>query len=117
MAEPTPVQKISCKNSAAFVMFFQVHYKNPGSATSDHLDWSSGNYPVGKTKTCDLSKFDDVLKEGAAVWIRVDAIAGKNKNSNKDSFVYKDNGHTAKYEVKGMTRDYSINVIPQGLER
>ena len=108
----TPVQKISCSNMAAFVMFFQVHYKNPKSITSDHLDWSSGNYPVGKTKTCDLAQFDNVLKKGASVWIRVDAIAGKNKNSNKDSFVYsKDNGQMAKFEVKGTTLDYTINVI------
>jgi hypothetical protein len=94
------------------VMFFQVYYKNPKAAKSDHLDWSSGNYPVGQTKTCDLSKFDNVLKEGAAVWIKVNAIAGLNKSSNKNTFVYsKDNGQTAKYEVKGMTLDYSINVI------
>lgn len=105
-----PVQKISCVNSAAFVMSFKVKYANE-AGDELNVDWSSGNYPVGQSKTCDLSQLSHQIPEGSAIWIEVHAVAGITKSGNTHKYVYQKNGQSASFKVTGTTLSFTINEL------
>lgn len=107
---PIPVQKISCVNSAAFVMEFKVKYADD-NGNELNADWSSGKYPVGQSKTCDLSELSHPIPEGVPVWIEVHAILGTTKLSNTHKFVYEKNKQSASFKVTGTTLSFSISEL------
>ncbi|WP_196592806.1 hypothetical protein [Pectinatus sottacetonis] len=104
------VEKISCVNSAAFVMEFKVKYADE-DGNELNADWSSGKYPVGQSRTCDLAELSHPIPEGAPIWIQVHAILGKTKTSNTHKFFYKKNKQSASFKVTGTTLNFSIHEL------
>lgn len=104
------VQKISCVNSAAFVMEFKVKYSNE-NGDELNVDWAGGTYPVGQSRTCDLSEIGNKLSEGTPVWIEVHALGGLTKQSNSHKFIYGSNGQSTTFKVTGTTLSYSIEIL------
>ena len=95
------VQKIACVNDAGFVMNFRV--KTAGGESS-----STDNYPIDQSRAIDLAALP--FREGLEFWPEVHAILGKT-HSAKDHIVFKQNGQTATYEVRGTTLDYSVKLV------
>jgi hypothetical protein len=95
------VQKIACVNNAGFVMWFQAV---TAGGTSDGTD----NYPINQTCTIDLASTP--FREGLEFWPEVHAILGKTQSAG-EHVIFKMNGQTATYEVRGTTLNYSINLI------
>lgn len=95
------VQKIACTNNAGFVMWFQA--ETPGG-TSD----PTGSYPIDQTRVIDLA--DTPFREGIEFWPEVHAILGKTQSAEQH-IVFRLNGQTATYEVRGTTLNYSIKLI------
>jgi hypothetical protein len=95
------VQKIACVNDAGFVMWFSA-------VTAGGSSDSSGNYPIDQTRVIDLG--ETPFREGIEFWPEVHAILGKTQSAG-DHIVFKMNGQTATYEVRGTTLDYSIRLI------
>ena len=76
------VQKISCSNSAAFVMNFWLEYLDLSTGDIRTIDGSgTGNYPVGQQKTVDLDALN--IPDGSLVRPHVQAILGTNNPGNK----------------------------------
>ena len=95
------VQKIAVVNDAGFVMNFDV--ETTGGKTD-----SSGNYPIDQSRSIDFG--DTPFREGIEIWPVVHAILGKTKSAD-EHVVFKMNGQTATYEVKGTTLSYSIKLL------
>jgi hypothetical protein len=95
------VQKIACVNNAGFVMWFQAV---TAGGTSDPTD----NYPIDQTRVIDLASTP--FREGLEFWPEVHAILGKTQSA-AEHVVFKLNGQTATYEVRGTTFNYSIGLI------
>ncbi|SDS99442.1 FAD binding domain-containing protein [Mucilaginibacter mallensis] len=93
------IQRIECKNKAAFVMSFVI---TDGKFTSP----SSGDYPVLQSCTIDLAPTK--LPEGNVVWAVVSAYWGSTKAA-AEKFTFAMNGKIAVYEVEGTLFGYSIN--------
>ncbi len=93
------IQRIECKNKAAFVMSFVI---TDGKFTTP----SSGDYPVLQSRTIDLAPTK--LPQGDVVWAVVSAYWGSTKAAN-EKFIFAMNGKIAVYEVEGVLWDYSIN--------
>lgn len=94
-------QKIACVNNAAFVMYFLAV---TAGGTSDPTD----NYPIDQTRVIDLG--ETPFREGVEFWPEVHAILGKTQSAG-EHIVFRMNGQTATYEVRGTTLNYSINLI------
>jgi hypothetical protein len=94
-------QKIECRNRAAFVMSFKAKSANHESA-------ATGNYPVLKSETIDLSVSG--FTDGDTVWPEVHAVLGKTISAN-EQVTYKKNGKKAVYEVRGTTLNYSVEFV------
>ena len=95
------VQKIACVNNAGFVMSFKVR---TGGASTD----GSGDYPINQTRVIDLA--NTPFREGLEFWPEVHAVLGKTQSAS-EHIVFKMNGQTATYQVRGTTLDYSVNLI------
>jgi hypothetical protein len=95
------VQKIAVVNDAGFVMSFEA--QTAGGKTG-----SSGTYPIDQSKTIDLG--ETPFREGLEFWPVIHAVWGKTQSA-KDHVVFKLNGQTATYEVRGTTLDYSIKLL------
>ncbi|MGH7047902.1 MAG: hypothetical protein ACREE2_16100 [Stellaceae bacterium] len=95
------VQKIACTNNAGFVMWFQAV---TAGGTSNGTD----TYPIDQTRVIDLGATP--FREGVEFWPEVHAILGKTQSAGQH-IVFKMNGQTATYEVRGTTLNYSINLI------
>lgn len=93
------VQKIECRNLAAFVMSFKVK-----SAT--HASDATENYPVLQSKYIDLAGAG--FTEGDDVWPQVSAVWGKTISSD-GHVTFKKNGKKAIYEVHGTTLKYTVD--------
>ena len=94
-------QKIACVNNAAFVMNFQVVTQGGKSDPTD-------NYPVDQTRVIDLA--NTPFGEGVEYWPEVHAILGKTQSAGQH-VVFRMNGQTATYNVRGTTTDYSIDLL------
>lgn len=95
------VQKIECRNDAAFVMSFL--------ATDGHLATPpTDNYAVSQSRTIDLSSTK--FREGDQVWAKVSAFWGITQDA-PDKLIFAMNGKTAVYKVTGATLTYSIKFI------
>lgn len=92
------VQKIECRNLAAFVMSFKV--KSAGMASP-----STGNYPVLQSGVIDLAASG--FQEGDEVWPEVHAVLGKTISSD-GHVTFKKNAKKAIYEVRGTTLSYKV---------
>lgn len=95
------VQKVAVVNDAAFVMSFDV--QTPGGKTD-----SSGNYPIDQSRTIDLG--DTPFREGIEIWPVIHVVLGKTKSAD-EHVIFKMNGQTATYEVRGATLTYSIKLL------
>jgi hypothetical protein len=100
------IQKISCVNSAAFVMHFDV---KTHQFDQDISLGSTGNYPVGQERTIDLSTVDG-LESGMKVFVVVHAVLGKTIKY-KETFTYKPNNMTQALRVHGTTLSYSVQEL------
>ncbi|MGR5141241.1 hypothetical protein ACQKPX_06105 [Photobacterium sp. DNB23_23_1] len=100
------IQKISCVNSAAFVMHFEV---KTHMAAQDISLGSTGNYPVGQERTIDLSAVDG-LEPGMEVFVVVKAVLGKTEKY-KEKYTYQKNGLTQAFRVHGTTLNYTIQEL------
>lgn len=94
------VQKIACVNNAGFVMWFQAV---TAGGTSDPTD----SYPIDQTRVIDLASTP--FREGLEFWPEVHAILGKTRSG--EHIVFRLNGQTATYDVRGTTFNYSITLI------
>ncbi|HTV45432.1 MAG TPA: hypothetical protein VMF05_08955 [Stellaceae bacterium] len=95
------VQKIACTNNAGFVMWFQA-------VTTGGTSNGTDTYPIDQTRVIDLGSTP--FREGVEFWPEVHAILGKTQSADQH-IVFKMNGQTATYEVRGTTLNYSINLI------
>ncbi len=95
------VQRIECRNKAAFDMSFVI-------TTGPESTPSSGNYPVLQSRTIDMSSTK--WKEGVTVWAIVSAYWGPTQDAS-EKFTFAMNGKTAVYEIKGTIFGFSINFI------
>ena len=94
-------QKIACVNDAGFVMNFLAV---TAGGTSDPTE----NYPINQSRVVDLG--ETPFREGVEFWPEVHAILGKTQSA-PEHVVFKLNGQTATYEVRGTTFNYSIKLI------
>jgi hypothetical protein len=104
------VQKVSCSNSAAFVMNFWVEYLDPSTGAIVAVNGSgTSNYPVGQQQTVDL----DGLNIPDAVLVRphVQAILGTNNPGNKFVTYHRGSGSVATYNVTGTTLNFSVTLV------
>ncbi|MBP2632987.1 MAG: FAD-linked oxidoreductase [Firmicutes bacterium] len=104
------VQKISCVNSAAFVMNFSVCYIDENGETIVSR-WNSGNYPVGQERICNLAVDVPDIPEGAIVWPRVNAVLGKSQDGTLKLIYDGKCQLTAVYRVTGTTLNYNVKII------
>lgn len=95
------VQKIACINNAGFIMWFQA--VTPGG-TSDPTD----SYPIDQARVIDLATTP--FRERLEFWPEVHAILGKTQSAD-EHIVFRLNGQTATYEVRGTTLNYSMKLI------
>lgn len=95
------VQKIECRNMAAFVMSFKA---KSAAASSE----STSNYAVTQSKSIDLAAGD--FQVGDVVWPEVHAVLGKTISA-EDHITFQMNGKMALYEVRGTTLNYSVKFI------
>jgi hypothetical protein len=95
------VQKIACVNDGGYVMSFTV------SINGKLHTASSGNFPLGSTRTIDLG--DLGIGEGTEIWPVVDIVLGKTVSGPKVQ--YSGNGQTATYQCKGTTLSPKITLI------
>lgn len=102
------IQKISCVNSAAFVMSFDVMYAED---EKEKKLWSSDSFPVGQSRTIDLAEYKGTIAAGAPVWVKVHAKLGKTKSSNEHAYKFAENGQSLALKVKGTTLIYSIEEL------
>jgi hypothetical protein len=104
------VQKISCSNSAAFVMNFWVEYLDPSTGEIVAVDGSgTGNYPVGQQRTVDLDSLN--VPDGALVRAHVQAVLGTNNPGNKFVTYRRGSGGVATYNVTGTTLNFSVTLV------
>jgi hypothetical protein len=96
------VQRVKCKNRAAFNMSFLV---TNGTLSTPATD----NYPVLQSRLIDLSSTK--FAEGDEVWVKVSAYWGPTQDA-PDKLQFAMNGNTAVYEIKGdLISGYSINFV------
>jgi hypothetical protein len=95
------VQKIACSNNGGYVMQFWVDIAG-GLRTP-----SSGNYPLGTTRTIDLG--DLPIQDGTDVWPVVDVFWGKTVSGPTVQFAK--NGQVATYECSGTTLSPKVTLI------
>ena len=95
------VSKISCINNGGFVQKFRVLWDGGASG------WTS-NYPNPQSATIDLNSLN--IPAQTRVWIEVDAILGKTKQS-PDRVVYEPtSANAAVYRTTGATLTYRIHL-------
>lgn len=100
------VQEISCVNSAAFVMNFNVNYLDPATGNVQTVG-GTDNYPVGQERTIDLGSLG--IPDGAFVQPNVHAILG---SSATGSYIeYTRNSGVATYRVTGTTFNINVGLI------
>jgi len=105
------VEKISCVNSAAFVMGFSIYYLDEETGETKAAGWTSGNYPVGQERTCDLAKDAPEIPDGAIVWAHVHAVLGKSNDGTPKLKKDSKNGQVGTYRVTGTTLIYDVKLI------
>jgi Cholesterol oxidase, substrate-binding/FAD binding domain len=93
------VQKIECKNMAAFVMSFKVK-------SASHESGSTSNYPVLQSESIDLSGAG--FNIGDIVWPEVHAVWGKTIAAD-EHFTFAQNGKKAVYEIRGTIWSYTVD--------
>ena len=87
------------KNKGAFVAKMRVKYSHSSGDGEYKL---SGDMPVNIERTIDLKNAQ--IPEGAKVWLKVDVVAGKGKESGKNEFEFNENANLlASYEITGTT--------------
>lgn len=95
------VSKITCINNGGFVQKFRVLWDGGASA------WTS-NYPNPKSATIDLKSLN--IPAHTRVWIEVDVVLGKTKQS-PDRVIYNpDSDSAAVYRTTGATLTYRIHL-------
>lgn len=95
------VSKITCINNGGFVQKFRVLWDGGAS------DWSS-KYPNPKSATIDLKSLN--IPAHTRVWIEVDVVLGKTKQS-PDRVIYNpDSNSAAIYRTTGATLTYRIHL-------
>jgi hypothetical protein len=95
------VQKIACINNAGFVLWFE--------ALCDHrASRPSGSFPINQVGVIDLGATP--FPTGIEIRLRVHAVLGQTKAAT-ERVVFRMNGQTAVYEVKGTTQHYSIKLV------
>ncbi|KAB7690526.1 MULTISPECIES: hypothetical protein [Plesiomonas] len=99
-------QRISCVNSAAFVMHFSITTTIGGKNLPIA---STENFPVGQERTIDLSTIEN-LAEGTEVTLTVKAVLGKEKDY-QEKITYRKNGHTQVFRIHGTTLNYEIQAM------
>ena len=108
------VQYIACTNDAGFVMSFAVKWLDQ-SGEWHTTKWDSGHYPIDQTRTTPDLTTIGVPSDAVAIVPFVDAVLGKNETGSP-YVQYATNGHTAVFEVKGTTLDYSVKLIGPAAE-
>jgi hypothetical protein len=104
------VQKISCSNSAAFVMNFWVEYLDPSTGEIRTVEGSgTDNYPVGQQRTVDLDPLN--VPDGSLVRAHVQAVLGTNNAGIPFATYRRGNGGVATYNVKGTTLNFSVTLV------
>jgi len=107
------VQKITCANNAAFVMYFRV--RRDGDQESEAP--TSDNYPVVQMRTFDLkamaedkAKYPNFsIKAKEEFWASVTALGGVTNQGIK--LQYAPNGQTATFDVRGTTLNFTVTLI------
>jgi len=95
------VSKITCINNAGFIQKFRVLWDGGAS------DWSS-KYPNPQSATIDLNGLN--IPAHTRVWIEVDAILGRTKQSS-DRVIYEPaSANAAVYRTTGATLTYRIHL-------
>lgn len=108
------IRYLSLKNSGGFALKLHV-YTGP-----DQLHMSSkdielvGSYPLGKTKTADLTKFADKIKDGYVVRLNASVVWGKDNPAKEYFIVDKTSNKKACYVITGATRNNTLHY--KGLE-
>jgi hypothetical protein len=108
------IRYLSLKNSGGFALKLHV-YTGP-----DQLHMSSkdielvGSYALGKTKTADLTKFADKIKDGYVVRLNASVVWGKDNPAKEYFIVDKTSNKKACYEITGATRNNTLHY--KGLE-
>src|SRR4029450_5773214 len=101
-------QKIACTNKGAFVMNFSVRWLD-ASGVWHTLDWNSGNYDAGKTRTSpDLATLG-VPTDAQFVAPYVHAILG-GYGVGEPYVVYGAEAGVATYHVHGATFGFSVTL-------
>src|SRR5271165_3290004 len=105
------VNKIAVHNLAGFDLFFWISYIARGGGEGFTKN-NSGSYPIGQTRTFDLSAGDPPIPIGTQVWPTVKADGGVQKDGNTGgkALIYAADGGTATFTVKGETLTYSVNL-------
>jgi len=103
------IQKITCLNSAGFVMSFEVQYLDTSTGEWTPISGTnSGNFPAGQSRTADLS----TVSFPSSVMLRPYVFAKGGIKKGSDEYVmYADNSDNATYRVTGATLTYSITLI------
>lgn len=95
------VSRITCINNGGFVQKFRVLWDGGAG------DWTS-NYPNPQSATIDLKGLN--IPAQARVWIEVDVVLGKKKQS-PDSVIYNPTSENAAvYRTTGATLTYRIHL-------
>ena len=95
------VSRITCINNGGFIQKFRVLWDGGAS------DWSS-KYPNPKSATIDLNRLN--IPAPTRVWIEVDAVLGKTKQSSDYVIYNPDNDNAAVYRTTGTTLTYRIHL-------
>lgn len=100
------VNKLTLKNAMGAVCKLKCRYKtSENGSTTDIGD--SGNFPLGQTRTLDLTNLN--IPEGAWVTVYVDVVAGYD-NAGDVWFIYsKDYDATAKFTITGTTLSSKVS--------
>jgi hypothetical protein len=106
------VQKISCANDAAFVMYFWIEWIDSDSGELHWTQGNSGNYPVGQQRTTDMANLGELgPNPGDLVRPHVGAILGTNNPGNNFVRYTPNSPNVATYNVTGTTFNYSVSLV------
>jgi len=100
------VEKICVINQGGFVMSFKVGERSANSTTE--LNDSCDNYPIGQSRTVDLTSLERQPEVGAEISPIISAFWGKTVGG--PSVLYAPNGQTATYLVTGTTLNIDVKL-------
>lgn len=100
------ISKLTLKNGMGAVCWLKCRYKTSEKAEVYDVG-DSGSFPIGQTRTLDLTSLE--IPEGAWVTVRVGVGAGKD-NTGDVWFIYgKDYDATAKFTITGTTLNNKVS--------